>query len=60
MPALLDLKGVVVIDEIQRTPNIVKGASESLAGRMESIPVSGFGTAFTRPRDTDQFPFGGI
>jgi predicted AAA+ superfamily ATPase len=70
MLALQDLKGVVVIDEIQRaphlfpvlrvladrtpvkarflilgsaSPNLVKGASESLAGRLESIPVSGFG-----------------
>jgi uncharacterized protein len=72
MLALQDLKGVVVIDEIQRaphlfpilrlladrtpvkarflilgsaSPNLVKGASESLAGRLEPIPVSGFGLA---------------
>lgn len=70
MLALQNLKGVVVIDEIQRSPqlfpilrvladrtpvrtrflilgsaspNLVKGASESLAGRLESIPISGFG-----------------
>lgn len=70
MLALQALKGLVVIDEIQRaphlfpilrvladrtpvrtrflilgsaSPSLVKGASESLAGRLESIPVSGFG-----------------
>ena len=70
MLALENLKGLVVIDEIQRvpqlfpilrvladrtpiktrflilgsaSPNLIKGASESLAGRLEYIPVSGFG-----------------
>lgn len=70
MLALQDLKGTVVLDEIQlepelfpilrvladrvplparflilgsASPALIKGASESLAGRMETIPVSGFG-----------------
>jgi uncharacterized protein len=69
MTALRDLKGVVVVDEIQRrpdlfpllrvlvdreplparflilgsaSPELMRAASESLAGRVETIPVSGF------------------
>jgi uncharacterized protein len=70
MTALRDLKGLVVIDEIQRrpelfpllrvlvdrdplparflilgsaSPDLMNAASESLAGRLETIPISGFG-----------------
>lgn len=70
MTALRDLQGLVVIDEIQRrpdlfpllrvlsdrdplparflilgsaSPELIRAASESLAGRVETIPVSGFG-----------------
>ena len=70
MLAMQDLKGTVVLDEIQRahhlfpilrvladrvpmqarflilgsaSPTLMKGASESLAGRLETISVSGFG-----------------
>jgi len=70
MTALRDLNGLVVIDEIQRrpelfpllrvlsdrdplparflilgsaSPELIRAASESLAGRVETIPVSGFG-----------------
>lgn len=69
MTALQDLRGLVVIDEIQRRPNLfpllrvlcdreplpaqflilgsaspalLKASSESLAGRLEIVPVSGF------------------
>ena len=72
MTALRDLTGLVVIDEIQRRPELfpilrvladrqplpakflilgsaspalVRDASESLAGRLETIPVSGFSLA---------------
>lgn len=72
MTALRDLTGLVVIDEIQRrpelfpilrvladrsplktrflilgsaSPNLVREASESLAGRLETISVSGFSLA---------------
>lgn len=72
MTALRDLRGVVVIDEIQRrpdlfpllrvlsdrdplparflilgsaSPDLVKASSESLAGRIETIPISGFSLA---------------
>ena len=72
MTALRDLQGVVVIDEIQRQPNLfpllrvladrdplparflilgsaspelMRAASESLAGRMETISISGFSLA---------------
>ena len=72
MTALRDLRGVVVIDEIQRrpdlfpvlrvlsdrdplparflilgsaSPDLIKASSESLAGRVETIPVSGFSLA---------------
>ena len=78
MLALADLKGILVIDEIQRqpdlfpilrvladrtpvktrflilgsaSPELMKGASESLAGRMESIQVSGFGMVETGPEN---------
>jgi predicted AAA+ superfamily ATPase len=67
--ALRDLRGVIVIDEIQRrpdlfpilrvlcdrdplpaqflilgsaSPDVIRSSSESLAGRVETIPVSGF------------------
>lgn len=70
MTALRDLNGLVVIDEIQRrpelfpllrvlvdrdplparflilgsaSPDLMNAASESLAGRLETIPISGFG-----------------
>ena len=69
MTALRELTGLVVIDEIQRrpdlfpllrvladrrplparflilgsaSPDLIRGASELLAGRLETIPVSGF------------------
>lgn len=72
MTALRELKGVVVIDEIQRrpelfpilrvladrqplparflilgsaAPTLAQAASESLAGRLETIPVAGFSLA---------------
>lgn len=72
MSALRDLRGIVVIDEIQRrpdlfpvlrvladrtplparflilgsaTPDIMRSSSESLAGRIETIQVSGFSLA---------------
>jgi hypothetical protein len=72
MTALRDLRGLVVIDEIQRrpdlfpilrvlcdrsplpaqflilgsaSPDLVRSASESLAGRVETIPITGFGLA---------------
>jgi hypothetical protein len=72
MTALRDLNGVVVIDEIQRrpdlfpvlrvladrdplparflilgsaSPDLMHAASESLAGRVETIPISGFSLA---------------
>jgi hypothetical protein len=72
MTALRDLHGLVVIDEIQRkpelfpilrvlcdreplparflilgsaTPDLVRAASETLAGRVERVPVSGFSLA---------------
>lgn len=72
MSALRDLRGIVVIDEIQRrpdlfpvlrvladrtplparflilgsaTPDILRSSSESLAGRIETIQVSGFSLA---------------
>ncbi len=70
--ALRDLKGIVVIDEIQRkpelfpilrvlldrsplpakflilgsaSPDLIRGSSESLAGRIETISISGFSLA---------------
>lgn len=72
MTALGDLSGLVVIDEIQRrpdlfpllrvladrrplqarflilgsaSPELIRNASESLAGRLETIPISGFSLA---------------
>lgn len=72
MTALRELRGLVVIDEIQRrpdlfpilrvlcdrtplpaqflilgsaSPDLVRSASESLAGRVETIPVNGFSLA---------------
>lgn len=72
MTALRDLRGLVVIDEIQRrpdlfpllrvladrrpmpaqflilgsaSPSLIRQASESLAGRLETVPVSGFSLA---------------
>jgi uncharacterized protein len=72
MTALRDLTGLIVIDEIQRrpelfpllrvladrpslparflilgsaSPELIRGASESLAGRLETIPISGFSLA---------------
>lgn len=69
MTALRDLRGIVVIDEIQRrpdlfpilrvlsdrnplpakflilgsaSPDVIRSSSESLAGRVETIPVNGF------------------
>ncbi len=72
MTALQDLRGVVVIDEIQRkpelfpilrvlcdrdplparflilgsaSPELTRGSSESLAGRVETVSISGFGLA---------------
>ena len=72
MLALRNLKGTIVLDEVQlapelfsvlrvladrtplparflilgsATPALIKGASESLAGRMETIPITGFGIA---------------
>lgn len=69
MTALRDLRGVIVIDEIQRrpdlfpilrvlcdrdplpaqslvlgsaSPDVIRSSSESLAGRVETIPVNGF------------------
>ncbi|MDO9348020.1 MAG: AAA family ATPase, partial [Anaerolineales bacterium] len=72
MTALRDLRGLVVIDEIQRrpdlfpilrvlcdrdplparflilgsaSPDLVRASSESLAGRVETVPISGFSLA---------------
>lgn len=72
MTALRDLRGLVVIDEIQRipnlfpilrvlcdrdplparflilgsaTPNLMRASSESLAGRIETVSISGFSLA---------------
>jgi uncharacterized protein len=72
MTALLDLTGIVVIDEVQRrpelfpilrvladitplparflilgsaAPDLLRQSSESLAGRMETVPLSGFSIA---------------
>ena len=72
MTALQDLRGLVVIDEIQRmpelfpilrvlcdrdplpahflilgsaSPELIRGSSESLAGRIETVSISGFGLA---------------
>lgn len=75
MTALRELRGLVVIDEIQRrpdlfsllrvladrqplparflilgsaSPELIRGASESLAGRLETISISGFSLAEVR------------
>src|SRR5262249_1729558 len=42
MTVLEELSGLVVIDEVQRQPDLVKGVSESLAGRIGFIDLSGF------------------
>ena len=81
MLALEDERGIVIIDEIQRRPNLfpllrvlsdrdplpcrflilgsaspelVRGASESLAGRIEFVDMSGFDLTEVGPRQRDR------
>lgn len=55
MTALSALKGIVVIDEIQRRPDLLRQSSETLAGRIEMIEMTGF-PLFLRAQARRAFP----
>jgi hypothetical protein len=44
-PSLAELRGTVVIDEVQRRPELLRQSSESLAGRLEIVEMAGFSLA---------------